>query len=220
MKTYCLFNEPYKILYRDYFKPSIQDDLEIFSKIIKENKYHNVTHQKLEYFTQAIIENLDSRILFLDVDIQFFEPILPTINKALDAFDICLLNGGITKEGNQWFNTGVMAVNCNKKIRKFFTGAIETFRLNLNKCKDFHDEEIINFGLKKYKNFLKIAMLSDQFWCGHRYWNGNGLVPNHPVICHHATGTDLSLEKKIQQLELFRNTIKPDSVKSKPISFM
>ena len=200
MKIHCLYNPQYQFLFDNYFKSSLKEDFEIITKIVNLNDYHLISIEKLRFIDEKLKEN--EQFIFLDVDMQFFGPIQPVFDKFLKHFDITFMNG--SSGSKIWANTGMVIANRNEKTVKFIEGALNT--LLKNTMEHFHDEEVINYGLVKYRRFVKTGLLGKEFWCGHRLWNGNGMIPNHPLLCHHATGTNLSLDKKIEQLELFKQT--------------
>ena len=199
MKLFCLVNDDYKVSIDHYLLPSLQYDFEINIEHTNEKNRHTIKREKVNNIINKIRENLEQNILFLDADTQAFGKIQPTIEEYLRHVDLCVL-----KADNQTVNTGLLGIKCSKKTLKFFEGAYNTYI-----SEDLYDEnKAVNYGLKKYPNFITALFLGDKFWCGHRLWIKKALVPKHPIIFHHATiGIPNGVIDKMKQLKLFKEEI-------------
>ena len=213
MKLICIFNDLHKTLFDNYFKATIQDDFEIITRQTGQNEFKEIMFEKIDWLIEQIKANLGQPIVMMDVDIQFFGTIKPEVEETLLNCDACFMNAEPSNINPRFtsINGGLIGVNCSEKTLKFFEGVSRTHR-SFAHISPLHSEETaINLGLQRYPHFMKTIVLGDQFWCGHRMYHTvhhTCIIPPHPIVLHHATGTDFSFDKKIDQLEMFRKALR------------
>tara|TARA_R110002167_G_scaffold261555_1_gene468081 strand:+ start:625 stop:2205 length:1581 start_codon:yes stop_codon:yes gene_type:complete len=91
-KIYIFSSPSHDDMKEKYFLPSIKDDVEIVEakqeQTCTTGEFHSagwetIVHQKIDLLIRAIHENWNGWFIHSDVDIQFFHPIIPTIQEEL-----------------------------------------------------------------------------------------------------------------------------------------
>lgn len=146
---------------------------------------------KTEMIIKAIKEHLlDNEIIVIsDVDIQFFKPVIPTINEYMQNVDM-----SFQKEWeNSGVNIGFMAIRCNKDTLKFW----ETVYNDLIVSKHW-DQGIVNHLLYKTKYDIKWNTFPPTIWT----WTQGNLKKD--IILHHANSAS-SQEGKFIQMDAVKS---------------
>ena len=97
MKAYTIFTPSHKILYSDYFLPTLPDEFDLIPlEIPQECKtgsfysegWSKTCYRKVELFYQACKENFGDIFVFYDPDIQFFGNVKNLLIEELGDYDI------------------------------------------------------------------------------------------------------------------------------------
>lgn len=192
MKLYSFCNKSYDYL-KNIFLESCQDNYEMIIEEIDVEKTVGVHSKKIwtsktKKIIDAIEKNHGQKIIFCDIDIQFFKPTQPLIDSSPDV-DILFQfeNGKIC--------IGFMVIKCNDATKNFFIEVLE-------RCERGEwDQHVIREKTKENK--ISWAFLPKEIWC----YLPEDSTPPANIACHHATCA-FTLEEKIEQMNSIRYAIK------------
>jgi len=218
MKLYCFYNDAHKVLFDNWFKPSIKDDFEIKDKILtddvidithKNNDFYKICIFKIVHILEAIEENINNNEIFLyfDVDIQFFGKIEDRIEELMKDNDILFQKGGRS------INIGMIVCRSSEKTKQFWlnvkTELIKTKLNDENICRyllglDNKVDQHCNYYKRNNKYSIKWNYLPEkEFVGGHivSISTSEDIFKKIPkeILVHHASYT-MGLENKIKQL--------------------
>lgn len=231
MNIIISYNKAHQIFFEKYFMPSFKDKFKLYvSKIDHDDemKISNFSGNKwnhdkifnfyeckrIEFIISILKENLDDIFFYLDVDIQFLQPIETEVFDLINDKDLLFLKGG-----SKGINLGGIVIKSNSKTINFF----QRFR---DLCiKDNHkrgiqkilkDSKLLNDHpqnpILENDFLLKWDYLPEKkFSCGHmvsysskfRLWKK---IPES-IMLHHANGTT-GKDNKIAQLEYVKQNYK------------
>lgn len=193
MKLYTFYNERFLPL-KKIFSKSLKDDFEVEyvlfdSQVAKAEAGGglNVWIYKTKYIIKVIEENYGEKIVFSDIDIQFFKKTESIIQDSLDEFDMVF-------QGSKNFlraNIGFMAINCNETTLNFWNDVLK--RVEEEKV---WDEDIVNSLLSSDEN-LNWGLFPNCIWnlSLSRTWKS--------IALHHAMGTS-DLKVKVFQMRIVK----------------
>lgn len=241
-KCISMATPSHEILERDWFRPSFKDNcpLEVFhsGKVERCNglwgsaSFNTAIYDKTKFIMQQVARHQGEMLLWADVDIQFFEPVLPKLEALMGDNDM------IFQKDCHLFHeicAGFFVTRCTKKTLLFWYLAYllvstKKFLIWVTRGKFLYqyinimnDQRAVNLLLgifakppigKKRRNLfgIKWEYLPDIFYCpGVNYsqiWKpGDHLNLPENIVIHHANWT-LGIEHKIAQLEYVRDVIK------------
>lgn len=205
MKVFGVYSEENKILKENWFLKTLADDLELNFKYLGSNSGENVSfssdywfkalRKRHEYLCQAIRDNQGDVILSTDVDIQFFGPCLPLINKFIKGKDIVFQSEWWPPTGE--VNCGFVAIKCNEKTLEFYKKVAE---MEFEKM-PLGDQSAINMLLRDQSNNLEWGVFPPQIWA-----KSHGCAPPDDVVVHHANCT-FNTTQKVKQLKLVNRMV-------------
>jgi hypothetical protein len=202
VKVFGVYSEENKTLKDDWFLKTLADDFELNFQYLGSNGgkevlflsdyWFSALRQRHEYLCQAIRDNLGETILSMDLDIQFFGPCLPLINKTIAGRDIVFQSERWPPTGE--VNAGFVAIRCNDRTLDFYNriAQIEFEKMPLG------DQSAINQLLREESNNLKWGVFPAQIWA-----RSHGCAPPDDIVMHHANCT-VNTADKIKQLKLIR----------------
>jgi hypothetical protein len=182
MKIYYIYNNDFLDM-KNHFVRSMKDDFE-HKPFFMENIKLDSTQPaggiefwkfKTQMIIDAIKENLkdDSIILISDIDIQFFKPVIPLIEKIM-AFNDMAFQQETELKG---LNIGFMSIRCNSTILLFWETVLHYIVSNNSWDKQIVNDLAINKG---YLFPLKFMRFPPQIWnSGHKDMPIN-------IYLHHA----------------------------------
>jgi len=132
IKLYALCTPSHAILRDEWFLPSLQDDYELVLEnldqpgrgLFHEEDFRSAILRKVELILTAIEENRDGWFLFSDIDVQFFSPTRPMIEKAIASRDLVFQ----TDNPVGTYCTGFFACRGNDRTRTLWQKALELVR--------------------------------------------------------------------------------------------
>jgi hypothetical protein len=216
MNIYTHYSDSHRILYEEYFKPSLRslytkDELLIkyhyhdqFTKsgLFMENGWSDTMQHKLDVILNGIEECWGKQMIFSDVDIQFFRPFLSDLNEKLQDCDM------VTQEDCGTMCAGFIACNCNDNTRNLITTVKKNYRNMVN------DQVALNH----FKHIVKYKLLSKTkyFTIGNFFNNKDGThvwdnitdvnIPQD-IILHHGNYV-LGTDNKIRLMKYVRDNWK------------
>ena len=158
MKIYFFYNKAF-IDVKNYFVNSMKDDFELcpinldekfkigrWSLGGKDDEKVALWLFKTETLIKCIEDNLSENniIIFSDTDIQFFAPVIPTIEKSMRDKDMCFQREFTHSDIN--VNIGVIAIRCNQNSLQFWKNT-----LNMIVHTGSWDQIIVNSVLFAYR---------------------------------------------------------------------
>lgn len=212
LKVYSVYTDETAVL-KDIFLNSVKDDWDISMKYWEpvgndgdfgSPGFIKLLRHKMEYLIDLIQENSGNIIIWSDVDIQFFNPCNPLINK-------CMADNDILFQSELWpekiINSGFMVIRCNASTSKLFEHASKE---KMEEMKHV-DQTAINNVLKGNCVNIKWDILPQQFWAmSHR------TAPPKDIVIHHANCTTPivrggkkvgSIQLKLKQMEMVRKLL-------------
>lgn len=172
MKIYTLYSESHKVLFDDWFYPSLTQtnpDLTLITKVsdqfcssgnYMEKGWKETMVEKDNYIIQSLEEsNIGDIIIHSDVDVQFFKNIKQNIN--LDIFDH--IDIACQSDGPSYACFGFMIMKNTIKLQNMFKQILKIINdQNDNSIDHINDQRLmneiypqydINLGLLNYKYF-------------------------------------------------------------------
>jgi len=216
IRLYALSTPSHDILKDSFFLPSLKDDFEVIimqaeqtcqSTYFMSAGWTQTTIKKVDLILQAITENWGSFFIFSDVDIQFFEPVLPIIIPLLENNDLLFQKN--TPDGV--LCTGFFACKAHEKtlalwtdVKKIMTNnPKQSDQITLNQCIKRHSAKN-PYNLQW--NYLPSSFFGGGTFTGQQWKPGNILpIPAHAVM-HHANWTK-GIPHKIAQLTYVKQHI-------------
>ncbi|MCH9630438.1 MAG: hypothetical protein S4CHLAM37_04380 [Chlamydiia bacterium] len=226
-KLYCMYTPSFKRLYEESFKPSIKDNFEIIAKVypdhcpsgeIHAKGWEKVMLNKLELLEQAVRENWNNQVFFFsDIDIIFFDSIIPKALQCLGERDFVAQQGFVTQKSAAYkICAGFFVMRGNLKTLKLIRTAYDLLekgiciddQVAIRKALKILKLEKIDWGLLPLEEFAngRIVLRKNQK-------NPNSLYLYHAdskielpdsIVMFHATfckGLDLKLDflKRVQE---------------------
>jgi hypothetical protein len=205
MNLYSIYTPSHKILFDNYFKPSLIEgeyelhcetrDQECSTGTYYESGWNQTTYRKVEYFSKIVEENIGNTFVFSDVDVQFFGKTKEILIEELDNFDIAA-------QDDTWncLCSGFFICKSNERTINMFKSMKDNYHL----YKEDQDALNKNRHLSKWKflsrKFFTVGQLTNNVW------NGENFTTPTDILMHHANWT-ISVENKIKLLEKVKNQI-------------
>jgi len=199
MKLYTIYTPSHKIMFDNYFKPSlIEGEYELASETrdqecstgsYYQEGWNLTTYRKVEYFIKIAEENIGGIFVFSDVDIQFFGRTKETLLEELGDYDIAAQN--------DTFNcmcSGFFICRSNERT-------IEMFKSMKDKYGEYKEDQD---ALNKNRHIAKWKFLSGKFFTfgqlAGTVWTGQDFITPKDILMHHANWT-MGVDNKIKLLE-------------------
>ena len=240
-KCISMATPSHRIMEDDWFRPSFKDDcpLEVLhsGKVEQTNglwsspSFNTAIYDKTKFIMQQVAKNQGNMLLWADVDIQFFAPVIPKLEELMGDNDMIFQRDCHLYEE---ICTGFFVTKCTRKTLAFWYLAYllvisKKYLIWLTRGKFLYkyinmmnDQRAVNVLLgifakppigKRRKNILGIRWqyLPDMFYCpGVNYsqiWKpGDTLNLPENMLIHHANWT-LGIDHKIAQLEYVKNAV-------------
>jgi len=237
MKLYCFYTPSHTALFEDWFGPSVLPEYDLHplkyhkqlcpSATFRQNGWRETQQRKLEYWMQAIEENMGDMIACSDVDAQFFGQTVAVLTSLLQNKDVLFqLNTPNRNEG--LLCSGFLACQCNKVTHAFFRCILD----GLRKETYIGEQSGINALLGGLPHSKQPHTLYDSTvhgktditgtplsirWGtipGHLFWSPmyaysrleEVYIPSSTILFHHATWTH-GVDNKIAQLQCVQQAV-------------
>lgn len=223
MNIHVFFNKGQKILFDQYFFPSLKDDWRVITHRIDDvdrdqnfgtQGFKEIIHQKIHTLVHEILpqEAGGQGFILSDIDIQFFKPCAPMVRRGLDKHDIVFQREHCRTEE---VNTGFIAMRVTRDVVNFWNVVDREILDSLHQSVFLNEQAVAN-NLLKSGIPLNWGFFPDTIWA----WSNNRLLTtlaHLPRIClHHANCTatrngKTSLELKIEQLDFVNQLVRHPS---------
>ena len=229
MNVISMVTRSHEILEKNWFLPSLKDDCVIKMLRFEDQgsgegsweteSFNNAVTQKTKIIADFIEKHQGELIIWADVDIQFFRPIIPELERLMQSGEDMLFQRGCHTA--EEVCTGFFICRCTKKTLRFWRTV--QFLMHLYNCK--HDQYAANLLLGNYwgrkdlglgrfiGNIFRIEWryLPDSFYSpGSNYsmiWEpGDLLTIPENIYLHHANWT-VGIENKIAQFRYVRDIV-------------
>lgn len=231
----------HEVMEHDWFRPSFQDNCPL--EVLHTGKaepcngrwgsmsFSSAIYDKTKFIMRQVAKNQGNMLLWSDVDIQFFAPVIPKLEELMQGKDMVFQRDHHLHEE---ICAGFFVTRCTKKTLLFWflaylMQAVKKCLLWITRGKVFYkyidimnDQRAVNLLLgiifkpplgKRYWNIIGIKWeyLPDIFYCpGVNYskvWKpGDTLDIPENILIHHANWA-VGIEHKIAQLEYVKNII-------------
>ena len=204
MKLYTIYTPSHKILFDNYFKPSLIEgeyDLKPKELINQEcptgtyyqDGWNQTTYRKVEYFLKIAEENMGDTFVFSDVDIQFFGRTKETLLEELGDADIAAQD-----DTCNFMCSGFFICKSNERTIRMFKSMKDNYHLYKE------DQDALN----QNKHLANWKLLSRKFFTvgqlTNRVWNGEDFIVPNGILMHHSNWT-IGIDNKIKLLEKVKN---------------
>lgn len=202
MKIFCCYTRAHEVLLRDYFLPSLPNDVQLNAIALEDidgpgdflsTEFIDCIRRKMAHIEQSIESNPGAVIGWMDVDIVMFRSFRDEVKRMMDEEDLDIV---FQKEGfGKWdseVNTGVIFMRCNDRVRRFY----QSVRDKMAAEPDKNEQPVVNELLAE-KTDLRWKMLSTRFAARSHGWP----LDLHDAVLYHAnvtTGSD-GVGQKIRQ---------------------
>lgn len=220
MKVYTHYSDSHKVMYNDYFKPSLRS-LYTKEQLPIRSCYHSQTTQngyfmtdgwldamdiKLDVIIGAIEENMDSWFIFADCDIQFLNPFIEDLETEITNVDIACQNDRGT------LCAGLFACKGNDSTLNLFQTIKKNFKHIVN------DQVALNY----FKYIVKYKLLDTEkyFTIGNVFTNSDGthnwdnktyITPPNKLLIHHANYVR-GINNKLKLLANIKKSVKNNNI--------
>ena len=219
MNIHVVFNEGQRVLLEDYFAPSLKDDWRLITHPLLNydqdqnfgtQGFKEIMYRKVQTLINDIIpqEISGDGFVLSDIDIQFFRPCAAIIETCLKQHDIVFQREcPHTREAN----CGFIAMRPTPEVINFWNQVEAELKDALDSPIFTHEQKIANTILETGTQ-LNWGFLPNEIWA----WSNSPFFPSVDIpwdIClHHANCTEpkngkSSMERKIEQLDLVRDTL-------------
>ena len=215
MKIYTYYSSSHKILYDDFFKPSLRllyskEDAPIKGMSIPQISdtgdfgnfdFNKTVNHKYNLLKQALKDNWGDYFIFADSDIQFIKPFISDLKIRIKDYDI------VAQADENDICSGFFIAKANIAVESFFNSSQqmlidENFKYNdqvyFNRCKN-----MINYELLPKDKYYTVGNFFTNSQ-GTHVWSGedNITIPND-VYVHHANYI-IGVENKIKFMNLVK----------------
>ena len=221
MKIIVFYTNKCKVLYENFFLPSVQkygeytiDDKSL--NVLTDKEYNTLEwiklmRYKVEIILNEILKDTKEFFMYNDVDIEYFGKTKDIILENIKDKDIVFQRND---SGNP--NAGIIICKSDKtnlNTINFFKKVIEILDYNYNNISKFPNIEYssLSDNTTMYKLLLEEkfpvnwGLLPKEFITGRL--PSRGEIPNHNILLHHATCVT-NVNDKIKQMNFIRNNIK------------
>jgi hypothetical protein len=220
IKLYALYTPSHEKMMRDYFLPSIKDDIEVIlnfydqecaNGIFMQRDWYKTMLHKVEIIIRGIKENWNTFFIHSDVDIQFFKPIMPSVLKAIEDKDI------VCQQEKPFgiLCAGFIVCRGNEKTLQLWEDIYDVLARTKNMTNDqVLLNQFLRTGSDGTENSYGISWgyLPKTFMGGgtfiDRIWKpGSALLIPNDIIMHHANHC-FGVDHKLKQLEYVKQMYK------------
>ena len=213
MKLYCFYTPSHSIFFKDWLKPSAEEEYEVVpheyhEQISPTAKYsmkgwRETQYNKVLYWKKAVEDNMGDIIVCADVDIQFLRKSKGHLVGALKDADIAFQQN---QKGGK-LCSGFFVCRCSLVTQNFFE--IVAKRLKKIMHIDGGGEQYEMQKLLEepwYQNKINLVKLShDRIWTpGKNYETHDELHVPEEIMIHHANWAE-GQDKKLEQLEYVKS---------------
>ena len=205
LPVYALYTPSHEVLVRDFFLPSLADDVELVLSSYQvegpgdflDHGFLQTIQQKLDLIIESVNRHDGQVIVWADVDIQFFDSFVAPVRELTSHYDLCFQ---AENSFNSEVNAGFAAMRCSADTRAFFE-RVKTLALESGR----NEQPVVNDLLAANEtNGIVVGRFPPTF-----YAPTQGPLPEELVL-HHANGTvptedKTSLELKLEQLRWVRS---------------
>ena len=197
MKLYCCFTLAHRILFDDYFLPSVPKTFSVVPTSLEidgagdflSREFIQCIWQKIDLVLESITKNIGDVIVWSDIDIQFFDLVPETLLSQLGVSDIAF-----QREGHKTsdVNTGFFICRCNERTTAFFERVGDALRHNVTA----NEQYVVNQLLKARVTDLAWTYLPFAY-----YARTHGWPPPRKLALYHANATvgPDCVQRKIRQ---------------------
>ncbi len=201
MNIYTLYSASHETLYRNFFLPSVPDNLQIVAKTVDQacpsgsfyqDGWSDICRQKVIWFRDICKKEMGDTFIYSDVDVQFFGDILFPLLSELGDYDIAC------QEDLGQYCSGFFICKASERTLALFECMVDRY----NK----EDQ----YTLNKYIWMVDAKYLSGQYYTvGHSIgtvWDGQPFDIPGDILVHHANWT-VGVENKMKLLQIVRDVI-------------
>jgi len=205
---HTFYSPSHKALFDYFFKPSIQDkDLNLIvdeipqecSGLFMKDNWNLAMTRKLELCLKLAKGN--EIFVHSDSDVQFFKPIRPDVEKALETADIAFQH-----DGQGHFCAGLFCAKPSRNLIILFETAIKMLKNNEAE----NDQHALNMILKSNSRALTSALLPETWWTHgaetFSLYDGHDLRIPDNIVAHHANWVE-GVMPKITLLEKVKRKV-------------
>lgn len=176
-----------KTKFENSFKDDFEKKFQFIEKIntdrSKPGSGTDIWKYKTQMIVDAIKQNFGNIIIISDIDIQFFRPVLPTIEICMTDNEICFQK----ETSHHGINIGFMSIYCNENTLRFWNNVNDLV------CNtDRWDQEIVNTLIYEEKYNIKWKLFPSTIW----NWSQSNM--QNDIILHHANCASSLIEKMDQ----------------------
>ena len=190
MKLFYYYSPNFVVL-RDRFLGSLKDNFNI-NEARFENFHTDGSHggglqsweRAVGSTLQAIKDNMGEVILKCDVDINFYQPVIPLIESMIQGKDIIFQR----ELSNFGVNIGFMAIRCSERTFNFWS---KVYRLS--KRYVIWDQGVCNMLLHESQNGILWGRFPSSVWCKTQVELPESIIVHHANLCS-------GVESKLEQL--------------------
>jgi O-antigen biosynthesis protein len=202
MKIYCCYTEAHEPLLREYFIPTLPNDMHLVAIPLEisgsgdflSREFIDCINRKMELIQESLLLEEGGLIIWSDIDIIFFSSFAEEVRNFMDGggHDIAFQREGYGLfEGE--VNTGFIAMRCNDRVRAFYKRVQEELRANPEK----NEQPVVNELLAEGPD-LSWAMLPTHYTARSHGWP----PPQHMVLYHaNVTAGKGGVQMKREQFE-------------------
>lgn len=185
MKLYCCFTPAHRVLFDDYFSPTVPSEFSVRANKLEiagagdflSSEFLDCIRQKMELILRSIAENAGEVIVWSDVDIQCFRLTPAELVEHLGDRDIVFQREGKTVSD---VNTGFFVCRCNASTTAFF----QRVRDGLQENRATNEQYFINDLLSEPNPGITWGYLPLSF-----YARTHGWPPPRDLAIYHANAT-------------------------------
>jgi hypothetical protein len=199
MKVYCCYTPAHKILFDNYFRPSIPPSFELRSTVIDlqgrgdflSREFLACIRAKLDLVVASIRENPGEVILWSDIDIIYFDVRPEELRELLGTHDIAFQ---VEAPAVRELNTGFLVIRCGPATEAFFLKVSAALQVQEGK----NEQMVINELLETGDPGISWTRLPAKF-----YARSHGWPPPVEIAIYHANKTigKGGIERKTRQFE-------------------
>ena len=205
MKLYTFYTDSHQSMYEEVFLPSlIPNEYELIAKKFDQHcpsgdfdseGWDITMRNKAELILQAIEDNWGEVFVYVDCDVQFFQPTKDYIIESMGNADL------ICQNDMHSYCAGFVAVRANEKTQELYKKVIA----DTPKCGD--DQRALNGVLRRERRIVKVKKFDNRIFtiamAERAIWHGKEVTVPNNLLAHHANWT-VGIENKLKLMEMVR----------------